>query len=164
MRKFVVTVVSASVFALLGAIGVLMIGMRTKSSAVLTAVRRFNRKVGNPKQMKTAGTAGAYAAIIRHVGRTSGRQYETPVGATFIDGGFVIALPYGAQADWLKNVLASGSATLVHEGTTYEVDQPQLVPTPTVVQHMAVREQKMLRMFGVEQCLQLHRVEAPAAE
>ena len=159
MRKFSAAVVGAMVFVFVAALGVLMIGMRTKSPAALTAVRRFNRAVGNPRQMKTAGTAGAYAAIIRHVGRTTGQSYETPVGATATDDGFVIALPYGTQSDWLKNVLASASATLVHEGSTYQVDQPEVVPTSSVVQHLAAREQRMLRLFAVDQCLRLHRVE-----
>ena len=159
MRKFSAAVVGAMVFVFVAALGVLMIGMRTKSPAALTAVRRFNRAVGNPRQMKTAGTPGAYAAIIRHIGRTTGQSYETPVGATATDDGFVIALPYGTQSDWLKNVLASGSATLVHEGSTYEVDQPEVVPTSSVVQHLAAREQRMLRLFAVDQCLRLHRVE-----
>ena len=159
MRKFSAAVVGAMVFVFVAALGVLMVGMRTKSPAALTAVRRFNRAVGNPRQMKTAGTAGAYAAIIRHVGRTTGQSYETPVGATATDDGFVIALPYGTQSDWLKNVLASASATLVHEGSTYQVDQPEVVPTSSVVQHLAAREQRMLRLFAVDQCLRLHRVE-----
>jgi hypothetical protein len=38
------------------------------------------------------------------------------------DDGFVIALPYGPGADWVKNVLASGSATIVNEGDTWLID------------------------------------------
>src|SRR6267143_1895106 len=41
---------------------------------------------------------------------------------------FVMKLPYGRNTDWLKNVLASGSATIVHEGNTYRVDRPEIVP------------------------------------
>ena len=44
-------------------------GMRAKSPVVLRAVRRFNRRFMNPGQMKTAGTPGAYAGVIRHVVR-----------------------------------------------------------------------------------------------
>ena len=50
------------------------------------------------------------------------------MGAVAIDDGFVIALPYGPNTDWLKNVLASGSATIVNEGNTYDVDRPEVVP------------------------------------
>jgi hypothetical protein len=41
---------------------------------------------------------------------------------------FLIALPYGEQTDWLRNVLASGSATLVTAGEAYELDSPEIIP------------------------------------
>jgi deazaflavin-dependent oxidoreductase (nitroreductase family) len=139
---------------------VLLAGMRTKCPPVLTAVRRFNRAVGNPRAMKTAGTPGAYASVIRHVGRTSGNGYETPVGAFATDDGFLIALPYGQSADWVKNVLASGSAVLVDEGGTYRVTEPEIVATGDVVEHLPAGEQRMLRLFGVSESLRFGRVEA----
>ena len=115
------------------AIGVVFfVGMRTGSPLVRNVVRRFNRTFGNPHQMKTAGKPGAYASVIRHVGRTTGRSYETPMVPFATEDGFVIALPYGSGTDWLKNVMASGSATIVHEGNTYQVDQPDLFPQPSL--------------------------------
>jgi len=140
---------------------VFMAGMRAKSPPVLNTVRRLNRAVFNPRQMTTAGTPGAYASVIRHVGRTSGRSFETPVGAVATDDGFVIALPYGTISDWLKNVLASGTAAIVHEGITSDVDQPQLVPLPDAIEHFPPDERRTLRLFGVEQCLTVRRVEPP---
>ena len=155
-----IAVVIAVIVVLLVVIGSLfLIGMRTKSPLVLGAVRRFNRAFMNPRQMKTAGTAGAYASVIRHVGRTSGRPYETPVGAFATDDGFVIALPYGSDPDWLKNVLASGSAVLVHEGGTYRVDRPELIPTTAAAPYLPVKEQRNLRMFAVDQCLRVRTAE-----
>jgi hypothetical protein len=50
------------------------------------------------------------------------------VGPFAIGDQFVIVLPYGPGADWVRNVLAHGSATLVHEGRTVRVDQPVVVP------------------------------------
>lgn len=144
------------VVAVLGA--VFFIGMRTKSPLVLRTVRRMNRRFLNPRQMKTAGTPGAYASIVRHVGRTSGRAYETPVGVFTTDDGFVIALPYGSDPDWLKNVMATGSAELVHEGGTYRVERPELVPTGTVVRWLPDSEVRNLRRYAVEQCLRLRTV------
>jgi deazaflavin-dependent oxidoreductase (nitroreductase family) len=142
-------------------IGIVFLGgMRMKCPPVLTAVRRFNRAVGNPRAMKTAGAPGAYASVIRHVGRTSGRDYETPVGAFAVDDGFVIALPYGQSADWVKNVLASNSAVIVDEGGTYRVGEPEIVDTAEVVQHLPSGEQRMLRLFGVGESLRFGRVEA----
>ena len=130
-------------------VAVVMVGLRTKCTPVLTAVRRVNHVFWNPRAMKTAGTPGAYASVIRHVGRTTGRSYETPIGAIATDDGFVIASPYGSQADWLKNVLASGSATIVDEGGTYRVDQPQMVPSDSVASHFSPQNQRAHRWFGV---------------
>ena len=142
------------------AIGIVFfVGMRTKSPLVLNTVRRFNRAFGNPHQMKTAGTPGAYASVIRHVGRKTGRPYETPVVPFATPDGFVIALPYGSGTDWTKNVLATGSATIVNEGETWLVDQPELVPTAVAAPYMPAKEQRELRRFAVDRCFRVHRVE-----
>lgn len=106
---------------------VFVAGMRGKWPPVLAAVRAMNKRFMNPRQMRTAGEPGAYAGIVRHVGRTSGRPYETPIGIEETPDGFVVALPYGTAADWLKNVLAAGEAEFVHEGSTYRVDRPRVV-------------------------------------
>ena len=107
---------------------VFVLGMRAKSPLLLKPFIRFQRAIINPRQMRSAGTPGAYAAVIRHRGRVSGRSYETPVGAEPVDDGFVIALVYGSRTSWLRNVLAAGSATIVHDGQAYAVDQPEIVP------------------------------------
>lgn len=137
---------------------VFFVGMKTKYPPVVDAVRRMNRATFNPRQMDTAGTPGAFASKIRHVGRTSGKVYETPVGVVRTDDGFVIALPYGTRADWLKNVLAAGSATIVTEGTTYQVDRPEIVPTATVKRHFPPFDQRFLLVL-VDECLRLRRVD-----
>jgi deazaflavin-dependent oxidoreductase (nitroreductase family) len=147
-----------------GTIGIVFVmGLRHKSPPVLNAIRRMNRTVFNPRQMESAGTPGAYASIIQHSGRTTGRPYETPIQAVATDEGFLIGLPYGAQADWLKNVLAAGSATLVSEGRTHRVDRPELVPIDTAGDHYSAQEQRTHRMFGVDQALRLHRVDPEEA-
>lgn len=159
MLRVIATLVVGLVVVLVTIGIVFMVGMRTKSPGVLHAVRRFNRAFTNPRAMNDAGTPGAYASVIRHVGRTTGRPYETPVGAFATDDGFVIALPYGSDTDWLKNVLASGSAIIVDEGNTCRVDQPELVPTAVAAPHLPPKEQRNLRLFAVDQCLRVRRVE-----
>lgn len=150
----------AALLLIVGAVGsVLVIGMRRKSPLVLDTVRRLNRAVFNPQQMRSAGTPGAYASVIHHRGRSSGRAYETPVGAVSTDEGFVIALPYGTHSDWVKNVLASGSATLVTEGSTYAVDEPEIVSMEGIEAWFPPQDQRSHRLFGVDQGLRLRRVE-----
>jgi hypothetical protein len=134
---------------------VFLLGMRTKSPAVVDRVRWFNRAVTNRRVLRSAGSPGASASVIRHIGRVSGRPFETPVGPFAVGDDFVIALPYGRRADWLRNVLTSGSATLVHEGRTVPVHQPVVVPTAEVMSDLPSSEQRTLRLFGVDECLRL---------
>lgn len=146
------------VLVAMGAIGVVfVVGMRTKSPLVLDNVRRFNRGVTNPRVLRSAGSPGASAAVIHHVGRTSGRSHATPVGPFAVGDGFVIALPYGPGADWVRNVLASGTATLVHEGSTIAIDRPEVVPVGLVIDDLPVSQQRVLRVFGVDECLRVQR-------
>ena len=142
---------------------VYVLGMRAKSPLVLSPLIRLQRAIINPKQMRSAGTPGAYASVIRHRGRTSGRPYETPVGVVAADDGFLIALVYGSRTNWLQNVLASGSATIVHEGRTFQVDQPEIVPMQSVADRFAAGDQRGFRWLAVDQCLRVRRVEPGAA-
>ena len=135
---------------------VFLAGMRAKSPPVLNTVRKMGRAT-KPLVLGSAGTPGAYASVVRHTGRTSGRTYETPVVAQATDDGFVIALPYGANTDWLKNVLASGSATIVDEGDAHEVDQPELADTATVGHLFPAQEQRTHRLFNVDDFLVVRR-------
>jgi deazaflavin-dependent oxidoreductase (nitroreductase family) len=155
--RMIVKLIGGVLLALVATGVVFVVGMRTKSPVVLDTVRRTSRAM-KPLALKSAGTPGAYASVIRHVGRTTGRAYETPVGAVAIDDGFVIALPYGPNTDWLKNVLASGSAIIVDEGNTYDVDRPELVPMAAAGAYFSPQDQRAHRMFGVDQCLRVRRL------
>ena len=137
---------------------VFMIGMRSKSPRVLDAVRRTGRAM-RPLAMKSSGTPGGNASVVRHVGRKTGRPFETPVKAVATDDGFVIALPYGRNTDWLKNVLASGSATILDEGTTYAVDRPEIVPLSVAEPLFSPKDQRTHRLFRVDEYLLLRRVD-----
>jgi hypothetical protein len=136
---------------------VFLVGMRTKPPLVMDRVRRFNRAIINPRVLRSAGTPGATASVVRHAGRVSGRTYETPVGPFGLgdNGDFVIALPYGPGTDWVRNVMASGSATLVHEGRTVAVGEPEVVPIAEVIRELPPSEQRTLRLFRVNQCLRV---------
>lgn len=134
------------------------IGMRRKGSVVTKAQRRINKAVMNPRQLRTAGQPGAYAGIVHHQGRVSGREYHTPVGTAPTDDGFVVALVYGSDSDWVKNVLAAGSAAITHEGQRYDVEAPALVSLDSVADSFPASELRAMRVFGVRECLQMRTV------
>ena len=134
-----------------------VLGLRSKSSTVRDAARRFHHAVGNPLQMRSAGTPGTYASVIRHRGRTTGRIYETPVWAAPTEDGFAIAIVYGSRTDWVKNVLARGAAAVVHEGDTYAVDQPEIVPMESARAYFPAALQRTHRELRVDRCLRVRR-------
>ena len=148
--------VGGAVAAVLGAsAAMVVIGVRVRSPRVVDAVRRLARDVGNPRVLVTAGQAGASASVLEHVGRRSGVGYQTPVTAMVTGDGFVIALPYGPDTDWLKNVTVAGRARLLHEGRSYVVDRPVVVPLADAVDDFSGGALRALRWFGVRECVRL---------
>jgi len=146
--------IAGGLIAALAAIGIVFIvGMRRKSGLVQGAVIWVSKQF-NKVALRTAGQAGG-AARVHHRGRTSGRVYETPVDAVATDDGFLIALPYGLRSNWVRNVLASGTASLGFEGRTYAVDRPELVPLRSVETAFSLGNQRMHRLFGVTEVLRL---------
>lgn len=156
-----IAVLVVAAVATLGA--VFFLGMRAKWPLVQRPVVWFSRRVVNPRQLRSAGAPGAYASVIRTVGRRSGRAYQTPVGVVAAGDDFVIALPYGTRPNWLQNVLAAGSATIVHDGQTHAVDRPELVPMNEVEACFAPADQRSHRLFHVDQCVRLRRAADAAA-
>ena len=90
-------------------------------------VAHFNKRVTNRIQ-------GVYAwllppwAVILHRGRRSGRPYRTPLFAFRRDRALVIALLYGEESDWLRN-LRAGGGHVIRAGRTFTVRPPEVVDT-----------------------------------
>ena len=139
-----------------------LLGVRARVPVAVDVLRRFSR-LFNPLQMRTAGSRGASTSVIRYVGRKSGRAYATPVDAVATEDGFVIALPYGSRSNWVRNVVVSGTATIVGDGHAYPVDRPELIPLETVATRFSPSDQRSLRLFRVDQCLRVRRVDAAEA-
>lgn len=131
------------------------LSFRTRFRLVQDAIRRLNRRTINPRQLRTAGRPGARASVVQHVGRTSGTTYRTPVVAVPIDGGFVIALPYGPGTDWVRNVRAAGAATIEYEGHRVLVERPEVVPGSDAGPHFPHTVQRTHRLYGVDDFLLL---------
>ena len=139
---------------------VYVLGLRSKSPTIRDLARRYHHSVGNPLQMRSAGTPGTFASVIRHRGRTTGRNYETPVWAVPTEDGFAIAIVYGSRTDWAKNVRASGAAAVVHGGQTYRVDRPEIVPMENARAYFPTALQRTHRELRVDRALRVHLMTA----
>lgn len=93
-------------------------------------------------------------AMVAHRGRRSGRSYRTPVNIFAADGGYVVALTYGRESDWVRNVLAAGGCDVVIRGRERHLVEPELVHDPTRgLVPPGVRP--VLRLVGVDDFLRL---------
>jgi hypothetical protein len=155
MIRWVLIPVGVLVGAVSAAAVFLVVALRTKSPRLLGVVRRFNRRFLNRLRRSSAGKPGAYASVIRHRGRLSGRAYETPIVPFATDDGFLVSLPYGPDTDWVKNVLAHGSAELVTDGRTYTVDRPEVIATDLTKDQFPRSEQRTHRLLRIDRCLRL---------
>jgi deazaflavin-dependent oxidoreductase (nitroreductase family) len=95
---------------------------------VVRAVIRPMTKILNPVIVKLAGRRHfPWAAQIRHVGRRTGKAYVTPATAHVHGDVIVIALTFGNQSDWSRNVRAAGGCTIGVNGRDYRASDPQLL-------------------------------------
>ena len=83
---------------------------------------KINKRVINPRQIRK----GDYP-VVSHVGRTSGRSYETPLDAYRTRTGYVLVARYGPESDWVRNIMAAETATLRIDGEEHALDTPRLV-------------------------------------
>src|SRR5215510_1568064 len=77
----------------------------------------------NPLTRRLARSSFGPFSIVRHVGRRSGKRYETPIIVAPLKDGFVIELTYGPDVDWHKNILVAGGCTLLWHGKEYVINK-----------------------------------------
>lgn len=86
---------------------------------------RANRRVTNRLLAPLVRHLPGFGVVL-HTGRTTGRQYRTPVNVFRRADGFVIALVYGRDSQWVRNVLANGGCALETRGRTWRLTRPHL--------------------------------------
>lgn len=92
---------------------------------MMKIVAHVNKSIVNPIQLRYAGLIPPMA-IVEHTGRKSGRAYRTPVMALVSGKYGRIALPYGTDTDWVKNIQKAGQATLISRRKRFEITEPRI--------------------------------------
>jgi deazaflavin-dependent oxidoreductase (nitroreductase family) len=91
---------------------------------------RLNLRVTNPVLRHAAVRLPGFA-IIHHTGRRSGRAFTTPANLYRDGDRYVIALMYGRDSQWVRNVLAAGAFDVVTRNRPLHLVEPELVHDPT---------------------------------
>ena len=92
--------------------------------------------------------------ILTHVGRKSGKVYRTPVNVFRASSGFLIALTYSSQSEWVKNVLAAGGCELRTRGQKYRLSSPTVTRDPTR-RRFPIPVRLVLRVVGADEYMAL---------
>jgi deazaflavin-dependent oxidoreductase (nitroreductase family) len=87
---------------------------------------RFNLAVTNRLTGPFARRLPGFAVVL-HVGRRSGRTFRTPVNMFRTGDGYVIALTYGSDSQWVRNVLAAGAVDIETRGRRLHLVAPEVV-------------------------------------
>jgi deazaflavin-dependent oxidoreductase (nitroreductase family) len=125
------------------------------SHRLLGPVLVFSRAL-NPWVLRLAGRRGVPIAVVRHRGRRSGGHYANPVLAVPARDGFVIALPYGSGANWCRNVLAAGVATIRRHGVEHLVDRAQVLGPAEALPLLPAALRAVVRLVRLRQFLRVH--------
>jgi deazaflavin-dependent oxidoreductase (nitroreductase family) len=120
-------------------------------------MRRVNKLATNKVTGPLCGWLPGFAVVV-HRGRRSGRQFQTPVNVFPRPGGrYVVALTYGPDTDWVKNVLAAGGCELLTRGTHLELTAPRLFHDEARGE-IRVVERAILGLLHVDDFLELQVV------
>jgi len=95
--------------------------MRSLRSVTATVLNPLTRLIGGRLP---------YFGIITHVGRRSGRTYRTPLNIFRQGDHYYVALTYGSDVDWVKNVRAAGRCQLRTRGRNVVLVEPEVIIDP----------------------------------
>jgi deazaflavin-dependent oxidoreductase (nitroreductase family) len=125
---------------------------------VKNQIRSFNKHILNRLIGKFAGVSRTPFAVIRHIGRRSGKLYQTPIIIEPFEAGFVIALTYGPEVDWYRNVMAAGHCTVLWHGKEYAVGQLELVDVQAALPAFPLPLRLILRLLGTRHYVSMKEI------
>jgi hypothetical protein len=81
----------------------------------------------------------------------------------FQDGeDFLVALTYGRDVDWVKNVLDAGTCRLIHRGRAVDLAGPRILPLRPDAGAIPAWIRGILQILGVGETLRLERGPGPS--
>jgi deazaflavin-dependent oxidoreductase (nitroreductase family) len=137
---------AAIIIIVIAATGVLMMRFRKRWLA------KINIAVTNRITGLFAGWLPGFG-ILTHLGRKSGKVYRTPINVFRASKGFIIALTYSSQSEWVKNVLAAGGCELKTRGKKYQLSAPNVVRDPTR-RRFPIPVRVVLRIVGANEYME----------
>ena len=92
-------------------------------------MRPFTMRFVNPLTRLVAGWLPGFG-LLTYRGRKSGKAYRTPMNVFRQGDEYVFAMTYGADVQWVKNILAAGECGLRTRGRALRLVEPRLYADP----------------------------------
>ena len=109
----------------------------------------------NPLIRPLAGWLPGFG-VLTFRGRRTNRTYRIPVNVFRRGDAFLFVLTYGSDAEWVKNVLAAGEASIRVRATSYHLAEPELLVDPS--RHLAPLPVRLIgRLDNVTEFLRMRR-------
>jgi deazaflavin-dependent oxidoreductase (nitroreductase family) len=124
----------------------------------LDGIRVFNKYIFNWFTLMLAKSGKGPFSIVHHIGRRSGREYRTPVLASYIDKIIIIPLSYGENVDWLRNVLAQGGCEIVRKHEKIIATNPEVIDSAVVLADLPQERCELFERIKMEKFLRLQVV------
>ena len=118
-------------------------------------LRTFVKRFVNPILRNVAHSSLGPFALLRHVGRRSGKQYEIPIMVWRMKDGFMIVLTYGRNVDWLRNLQAADQGSLRWHKREYVFKRPEFIDTKTARQALPPFIKFVLGLRGAHEYVKL---------
>jgi deazaflavin-dependent oxidoreductase (nitroreductase family) len=118
-------------------------------------IRPFTTYLFNPISRLFVGWLPGFG-VITYRGRKSGKTYNTPLNVFRRGDEYVVALTYGSDVQWVKNVIAAGGCELRRMGKRVKLTNPtvfidpqaRLTPQPIRLFLRLMRVTEFMRMRG----------------
>jgi len=114
-------------------------------------LRTFVKHFVNPILRNFARSAHGPFALLRHIGRSSGKKYEIPIMVWRLEDGFMIVLTYGPHVDWLRNLQAAGQGSLRWHKQEYILQKPEFVDEKSALSVLPPFLKRVLSLRGTHE-------------
>ena len=122
---------------------------------IMDGIRIFNKYIFNRLTLSLTKSGRGPFSIVYHKGRRSGRVYQTPVLASYVDGMIIIPLSYGEKVDWLRNVLANGGCEIIRKKKKINTTNPEVIDSSVALEVLPEKRRRLFERHKLEKFLRL---------
>lgn len=132
------------------------VGAKRARTRIRSAWLGFIKHTLNPLTLRMARSRHGPFVAVRHIGRTSGTVYETPIIVAPSPRGFVAELTYGPGVSWYRNTVAAGRCTILRHGEAFDIDRITPLGTAEGLAAFGAPRSWVLRLLRRHEFLTLH--------